>query len=102
MAFQRFRSRKTPVRKPSFCEDFCEEATRHKITSRRVTEEFNYTTLPLISSNPPYATFLFLSAAQAYWWSRLTDEERYAWLKAAQSVDAADAWEAYKRKMAET
>src|SRR3954451_14478908 len=65
MAFQRFRPRKTPVRKPSFCKDFCEEATRHKITSRRVTEEFNYTTLPLISSNPPYATFLFLSAAQA-------------------------------------
>jgi hypothetical protein len=37
-----------------------------------------------------------------YWWSRLTDEERSAWLNAAQSVDAADAWEAYKRKMAET
>jgi hypothetical protein len=33
-----------------------------------------------------------------YWWARLTDEERSAWLKAAQSVDAADAWEAYKRR----
>ena len=65
MAFQRFRLRKTPMLKTSFCKDFCEEAARQKITSWRVTGKFSYTTLPLISNNPPYATFLFLSAAQA-------------------------------------
>jgi hypothetical protein len=31
----------------------------------------------------------------------LTDEERSAWLLAAQSADAGDAWVAYKRKMAD-
>ena len=36
-----------------------------------------------------------------FWWSRLTDEERSYWMAAAQSVDASDAWEAYKMRMAE-
>ena len=53
------------MRKPSFCRDFCEDAARLKITSRRILKKFNYTTPPLVSNNPPYATFLFLSAAQA-------------------------------------
>ena len=31
-AFQRFRLRKNPLRKPFFCKDFCEEGRRHNIT----------------------------------------------------------------------
>ena len=64
-AFQRFRPRKIHVRNPHFCEAFCEDAARYKITSQSPTEEFNYTSRPPLSSNPPYATFLFHSAAQA-------------------------------------
>ncbi len=37
-----------------------------------------------------------------YWWSTLTDEERSAWLKAAQSAEVRDAWAAYNRRMAES
>jgi hypothetical protein len=64
-AFQRFRSRKTRVRNLLFCKDFCEEVARHKITPQSATAKFNCTSWPQLSSNPPYATFLFRSAAQA-------------------------------------
>src|SRR5271157_992067 len=47
---------------PSF-EDFCEEAVRLKIASRSAID--NHTSPQPLSSNPPYATFLFHSAAQA-------------------------------------
>ena len=63
--FQRFRPRKTRVRKPLFCEDICEAAAGHKITSRPSEEKFYCTIWLSLSSNPPYAGFLFLSAAQA-------------------------------------
>ena len=39
IVFQRFRLCKTPMRKPSFCGDFCEEARRHNITSKHATRQ---------------------------------------------------------------
>ena len=86
MVFQGFRRRKTPVRNPSFCKDFREEAARHEITSQRATEEFSYATLPLVGNNPPYATFLFLSAARAYFrakvgWGRACSRSTLQWLR---------------------
>jgi hypothetical protein len=36
-----------------------------------------------------------------FWWAKLTDEERSAWMIVAQSVNAADAWSAYRKRMSE-
>ena len=65
-AFQRFMPRKIPMRKVLFCKDFCEEPLTHKITRGWGIETLNCVQLLPLSSNPPYATFLFHSAAQAY------------------------------------
>ena len=65
VTFQWFRLRKTHVRKRLFCEDFCEATTRHKITSRPYRGEFYCPLRRSLSSNPPNATLLFPSAAQA-------------------------------------
>ena len=58
-------TRKTRVRKPLFCEDFCEAAAQHEITSRPSKGKFYCPLWRSLSSNPPYAGFLFRSAAQA-------------------------------------
>src|SRR3954447_19631787 len=47
MAFQRFRPRKTPVRKPSFCKDFYEEATRLRTAeTAQPTDRYQARTAP--------------------------------------------------------
>jgi hypothetical protein len=56
---------KTPVRNTLFRKHFCEAGSSHKITRASEVETFNCSRPLPPSSNPPYATFLFLSAAQA-------------------------------------
>jgi hypothetical protein len=65
LVFQRFRLRKTRARKPFFYEEFCEAAARHKIASQPARGKPFCSLWSSLSSNPPCATFLFLSAAQA-------------------------------------
>jgi hypothetical protein len=53
------------MRKAPFCKDICEEEFTNKITQMGPMETFNCAQLLPVSSNRLYATFLFLSAAQA-------------------------------------
>src|SRR5664279_5591789 len=63
--FIRLRPRRTPMRKPFFCRDFCEEVRRNNIASNHATKTGSLLVAPLGRSSLPYAGFLFRSAAQA-------------------------------------